>query len=110
MFQYTFSFDLVIANGCLPVLLGWVNAVTAGHSKVMATRFSMSTNSDNPKPECLQRISTNAIVLIAYGIGNAAGPFMWKKQYEPRYAWPSTPVFPYLSPVPSIETESLGPS
>lgn len=53
----------LIGNGILPVLLGWVNSVTAGHSK---------------------RISTNAIVLIAYSIGNAAGPEMWKGQYQPR--------------------------
>ncbi|THH10288.1 hypothetical protein EW145_g1445 [Phellinidium pouzarii] len=53
----------LIVNGCLPVLLGWVNSATAGHSK---------------------HISTNGIVLIAYAIGNAAGPFMWKEQYRPR--------------------------
>ncbi|KAI5124304.1 hypothetical protein M0805_008912 [Coniferiporia weirii] len=53
----------LMANGCLPVLLGWINSVTSGHSK---------------------RISTNAIVLCAYAIGNAAGPFMWKEQYRPR--------------------------
>jgi len=29
--------------------------------------------------------TTNAIILIAYAIGNAAGPFMWKKAYQPRY-------------------------
>jgi len=28
--------------------------------------------------------TTNAIILIAYAIGNAAGPFMWKKAYQPR--------------------------
>ena len=31
-----------------------------------------------------QRVTTNAIILVAYGIGNAAGPFMWKQQYRPR--------------------------
>lgn len=30
-------------------------------------------------------ITTNSIALSAYAIGNAAGPFMWKKQYQPRY-------------------------
>jgi hypothetical protein len=25
------------------------------------------------------------VVLCAYAIGNAAGPFMWKKQYQPRW-------------------------
>jgi len=29
--------------------------------------------------------TVNAIVLSAYAIGSAAGPFMWKKQYQPRY-------------------------
>src|SRR5258705_52849 len=29
--------------------------------------------------------TTNAIILIGYAIGNAAGPFMWKKAYQPRY-------------------------
>lgn len=31
-------------------------------------------------------ITTNSIILSAYAIGNAAGPFMWKAQYQPRYA------------------------
>ncbi|OCB84143.1 membrane transporter [Sanghuangporus baumii] len=53
----------LIGNGCLPVLLGWANNVTAGHSK---------------------RISTNAIILIAYAIGNACGPLMWHASYQPR--------------------------
>jgi hypothetical protein len=30
--------------------------------------------------------TVNAIVFIAYGIGNSAGPFMWKKAYQPRFA------------------------
>ncbi|PPQ93270.1 hypothetical protein CVT25_015268 [Psilocybe cyanescens] len=29
--------------------------------------------------------TTNAIILSAYAIANAAGPFMWKKKYTPRY-------------------------
>jgi len=32
----------------------------------------------------------NAIVLVAYGIGNAAGPFMWKARYKPRNRVPFT--------------------
>jgi ACS family allantoate permease-like MFS transporter len=43
--------------------LSWVSSVTAGHTK---------------------RITTNAIMLSAYCIGNAAGPFMWQAQYKPR--------------------------
>ncbi|KAJ6550314.1 MFS general substrate transporter [Mycena capillaripes] len=54
------------------ISLSWLASVTAGHTK---------------------RITTNAIILGAYCIGNAAGPFMWKaclnypscsQQYKPR--------------------------
>ncbi|KAK7467393.1 hypothetical protein VKT23_004449 [Stygiomarasmius scandens] len=45
------------------VFLGWVSGIVSGHTK---------------------RITTNAIVLIFYSIGNFAGPFVWKKQYQPR--------------------------
>ncbi|KAG0706185.1 membrane transporter [Suillus ampliporus] len=47
--------------------LSWLNNVTAGHTK---------------------KIVTNAIMLSAYCIGNAFGPFMWKAQYKPRYHIP----------------------
>ncbi|KAF8073573.1 MFS general substrate transporter [Lyophyllum atratum] len=43
--------------------LSWISSVTAGHTK---------------------RVTTNAILLSAYCIGNAAGPFMWQAQYKPR--------------------------
>ncbi|TDL27046.1 MFS general substrate transporter [Rickenella mellea] len=43
--------------------LSWVSQVTAGHTK---------------------RVTTNAIMLSAYCIGNAAGPFMWQAKYTPR--------------------------
>lgn len=33
---------------------------------------------------CATGVTTNAIILIAYGIGNAVGPFMWLKKYQPR--------------------------
>lgn len=29
--------------------------------------------------------TANAIVMCAYAVGNAVGPFMWKKQYQPRF-------------------------
>ncbi|KII89198.1 hypothetical protein PLICRDRAFT_599098 [Plicaturopsis crispa FD-325 SS-3] len=45
------------------IFLGWVGSITAGHTK---------------------RITTNAVVLCFYAIGNAASQFMWKKQYQPR--------------------------
>ncbi|OAX35252.1 MFS general substrate transporter, partial [Rhizopogon vinicolor AM-OR11-026] len=47
--------------------LSWVTSVTAGHTK---------------------RVVTNAVILSGYCIGNAAGPFMWKAQYKPRYHVP----------------------
>ncbi|TRM58593.1 major facilitator superfamily domain-containing protein [Schizophyllum amplum] len=43
--------------------LSWIAAVTSGHTK---------------------RVTTNAIMLSAYCIGNAAGPFMWQAKYKPR--------------------------
>ncbi|KAJ7739470.1 MFS general substrate transporter [Mycena maculata] len=45
------------------ISLSWVSAVTAGHTK---------------------RVTTNAIMLGAYCIGNSAGPFMWQAKYKPR--------------------------
>ncbi|KAJ7775503.1 major facilitator superfamily domain-containing protein [Mycena metata] len=45
------------------ISIAWVGSVTAGHTK---------------------RVTTNAIMLIAYCIGNAAGPFMWIDKYKPR--------------------------
>ncbi|KAJ3752564.1 MFS general substrate transporter [Lentinula raphanica] len=45
------------------LMLSWLNAVTAGQTK---------------------KITVNAIMLCAYCIGNAAGPFMWKQKYKPR--------------------------
>ncbi|KAJ7453389.1 MFS general substrate transporter [Mycena latifolia] len=45
------------------ISLSWLASVTAGHTK---------------------RVTTNAIMLSAFCIGNAAGPFMWKAQYKPR--------------------------
>ncbi|KAH7927986.1 MFS general substrate transporter [Leucogyrophana mollusca] len=43
--------------------LSWLNNVTAGHTK---------------------KVVTNAIMLSAYCVGNALGPFMWRQQYKPR--------------------------
>ncbi|KAF7793127.1 hypothetical protein EIP86_004236 [Pleurotus ostreatoroseus] len=45
------------------VLLAWVGATTAGHTK---------------------RTTMNAVVMIGYAVGNAAGPQYWKAQYQPR--------------------------
>ncbi|KAJ3853789.1 MFS general substrate transporter [Lentinula lateritia] len=46
--------------------LSWLSSVTAGHTK---------------------RITTNAIMLGAYCIGNAAAPFMWQAKYKPRHSY-----------------------
>ncbi|KAI0087486.1 MFS general substrate transporter [Irpex rosettiformis] len=45
------------------IVLSWVGNLTAGHTK---------------------RVTTNAIMLSAYCVGNAAGPFMWQAKYAPR--------------------------
>ncbi|KAF8480338.1 MFS general substrate transporter [Russula ochroleuca] len=47
----------------LVLSLTWLSQTTAGHTK---------------------RVTTNAIMLSAYCIGNAAGPFMWRAKYKPR--------------------------
>ncbi|KAG1807172.1 MFS general substrate transporter [Suillus subaureus] len=43
--------------------LAWLTSITAGHTK---------------------RVTTNAIVLSGYCLGNGLGPFMWLSQYKPR--------------------------
>ncbi|KAF8256528.1 major facilitator superfamily domain-containing protein [Lactarius quietus] len=52
-----------IATTGYVIAIAWVSQTTAGHTK---------------------RITTNAIILTWYCIGNAAGPFMWKTKYKPR--------------------------
>ncbi|KAL5520352.1 hypothetical protein ACEPAG_9576 [Sanghuangporus baumii] len=47
--------------------LAWVNQATAGHTK---------------------RVTMNAIMLVAYCVGNAVGPQMWLAKYVPRYHVP----------------------
>ena len=66
------SFYLALGSICAFIIfLGWVAPTTAGHTK---------------------RISTNAIVMVGYCIGNIAGPFMWKKEYQPRNRVPWTVI------------------
>ncbi|KAG1725804.1 MFS general substrate transporter [Suillus paluster] len=60
-------FLLIASTPGFVLALSWLNIVTAGHTK---------------------RVVTNAIMLSAYCIGNAVGPFMWKAQYKPRYHVP----------------------
>ncbi|KAN0129723.1 major facilitator superfamily [Lactarius tabidus] len=52
-----------IGTTAFVISLAWVSQTTAGHTK---------------------RVTTNAIMLSGYCIGNAAGPFMWKAKYKPR--------------------------
>ncbi|EKM55082.1 uncharacterized protein PHACADRAFT_208608 [Phanerochaete carnosa HHB-10118-sp] len=53
------------------VALSWVGSVTAGHTK---------------------RVSTNAIMIIGYALGNSVGPQPWKTQYQPRNHVPWTVI------------------
>ena len=56
---------LSLVWGIVPfvIFLSWVGMSTSGHTK---------------------RITVNAVVLIAYSAGNAAGPFIWQEKYRPR--------------------------
>ena len=56
--------------------LSWLSSVTAGHTK---------------------RVTTNAIMLIAYCVGNATAPFMWQEQYKPRYVFTLAHYLPVCS-------------
>ena len=60
-----FNLDFSLVWGIVPfvIFLSWVGMSTSGHTK---------------------RITVNAIVLIAYAVGNAVGPFMWQAKYKPR--------------------------
>jgi hypothetical protein len=60
LFSYWLSIFMITP---FVILLGWASSIVSGHTK---------------------RTTTNAIILSAYAIGNAAGPFMWKKKYQPR--------------------------
>lgn len=60
LFSYWIS---IFAIAPFTIFLGWVGSITSGHTK---------------------RITTNAIVLCSYAIGNAVSQFMWKAQYQPR--------------------------
>ncbi|CCM05278.1 uncharacterized protein FIBRA_07490 [Fibroporia radiculosa] len=58
-----------ISTTAFVLALSWLTNVTAGHTK---------------------KVTVNAIMLIAYCVGNAAGPFMWQAQYVPRNHVPWT--------------------
>ncbi|KAJ7219571.1 major facilitator superfamily domain-containing protein [Mycena pura] len=59
-----FSYWLTIfAITPFAISVGWLSSLTAGHTR---------------------RTTANAMYLIAYGLGNAVGPFIWKAKYQPR--------------------------
>ncbi|KAH6918291.1 membrane transporter [Coprinopsis sp. MPI-PUGE-AT-0042] len=60
LFSYWLSIFFIVP---FPIFLGWIGSITAGHTK---------------------RTTTNATIMVAYAVGNAAGPAMWKKIYQPR--------------------------
>jgi len=57
----------VFSGTSFSISLSWLTSVTSGHTK---------------------RITTNAIMLCAFCVGNAVGPFMWQAQYYPRNTVP----------------------
>ena len=57
------SRESAIGTTALVLSFAWVSQTTAGHTK---------------------KVTTNAIMLSANCIGNAAGPFMWREKYKPR--------------------------
>lgn len=66
------------------LILGWAGSITAGHTKskpwILGRSLSILMSCFR-----LLETTTNAVIICAYAIGNAAGPLMWKKQYQPRY-------------------------
>ncbi|KAI0748380.1 MFS general substrate transporter [Daedaleopsis nitida] len=65
-----FSYWIAISSiAPFVVMLAWVGSTTAGHTK---------------------RLTTNAVVMIGYAVGNSAGPQYWLKKYQPRNHVPWT--------------------
>ncbi|TFK22098.1 membrane transporter [Coprinopsis marcescibilis] len=60
LFMYWLSYWVMVPY---TIFLGWIGSLVAGHTK---------------------RITTNTIVLISAYLGTAVGPFMWRKEYQPR--------------------------
>ncbi|KAG6828115.1 hypothetical protein H0H87_002927 [Tephrocybe sp. NHM501043] len=69
--------------GCFLVnFLPWQNKIGVGTTGfVLSLSWLSNTTSGHTK-----RVTVNAIMLCAYCIGNAVGPFMWQAQYKPRCA------------------------
>ncbi|KAF5386907.1 hypothetical protein D9615_001594 [Tricholomella constricta] len=70
------------------ICIGWMGSITAGHTK---------------------KTTVNAIVLIGYAVGNAAGPAMWKKKYQPRnrVPWAILSGFCFFSAVVILALRTL---
>jgi hypothetical protein len=61
--------------------LSWLTSITAGHTK----RVSRGQITPHPSGIAeLTQVTTNAIMLSGYCIGNGVGPLMWLTQYKPR--------------------------
>lgn len=60
--------------------LGWPNHRWA-HEELVVSFVDWSHTFDY-LPSHVET-TTNAVVLIGYSVGNAAGPAMWKSQYQP---------------------------
>ncbi|KAF8077689.1 major facilitator superfamily domain-containing protein [Lyophyllum atratum] len=76
LFSYWVSvFSIVPYTICL----AWMGSITSGHTKSNSVPDPRKVVADS-----LLETTTNAIVLIGYAVGNAAGPLMWKKAYQPR--------------------------
>ncbi|KZT03216.1 uncharacterized protein LAESUDRAFT_762192 [Laetiporus sulphureus 93-53] len=62
-------FFVEISTTAFVLALSWFTNIAAGHTK---------------------KVTVKAIMLIAYCVGNAAGPFMWEAKYTPRNHIPRT--------------------
>lgn len=83
------SDSLCIYTFCDTSGMGWIYCRWPHKAYARYPWFFISAFNDNVV--WISGITTNSIILGAYAIGNAAGPFMWKKQYQPRYATLLTP-------------------
>lgn len=63
-------------------MLAWVGSTTAGHTK--RTPLPLLLPKTLPNLHHTTGLTTNAIVMIGYAVGNAAGPQYWEKKYQPR--------------------------
>lgn len=64
-------------------MLAWVGQITSGHTKSKCT--GSLTIGYESYSDIFTGVTTNAVVLIGYAAANAAGPSMWKSEYQPLY-------------------------